>query len=162
MPSPYTWGLVPRPFTSLAIFSAIAFISCTRAKDSAQWTEDAGAGPTLTARATLKKVKGTVTVKRLAADDWSTAVEDMVLNDSDKVRTGPGATAQLVFINGSIVGISEDALIGLVPGTTQHPSHADLTVLQGRVDAQVSGTEKSLSVSTPTATIHAGREIVFR
>lgn len=115
-------------------------------------------------RAVLGKVQGEVTVKRAAGDEWLEATETMKLFDNDKVRTARGASAEVRFTSGSRLTVGEDALVGIaesqpLPGTD--PS--DITVLKGRIDAQLVDAEnQSLIVNTPAATIRAGREIVFQ
>jgi len=115
-------------------------------------------------RAHLKNVSGTVMVKRAAGDDWAPARDGLALFENDKVRTASGAAALLDFSNGSEVNVSEDALLA-ISETQPRPGHdrTDLTVLRGRIDAEVDDASKdSLSVSTPAATVRAGREIVFQ
>ena len=115
-------------------------------------------------RAQLKEVRGDVKFKRATGDEWQTAHEGLSLFENDKVRTSSGANARVLFPNGSLVSMGEDALIGIAE-TRPRPGQerADLTVLKGQVDAALeTPATQSLSVSTPAATIQAGREIVFR
>lgn len=120
--------------------------------------------PAQPARATLGEVRGTVSVKRAAGDAWFPAGTGTVLYDDDKLRTGSGASAQLRFPSGTVVGVSEDTLLGIAeshraPGRSQ----ADVTVLRGAVDATLDRpANQSLTVGTPAATVRAGREIVFQ
>jgi hypothetical protein len=116
-------------------------------------------------RAQLRALKGNVQIKRAAADDWSDASEGLPLFENDKVRTEAGAVADLVFAgDGGTVHLGSDSLIGIAE-TRPRPGQqrTDLTVLKGRIDAELQQpTSQSLSVSTPAATIQAGREIVFQ
>jgi len=115
-------------------------------------------------RAQLKGLQGDVKVKRAAGDEWLPAQEGMALFENDKVRTVAGAGAQIVFANGSVVNLGEDALIGIAE-TRPRPGQerTDLTVLRGQVNAELEDPAKqSLSVTTPAATVRAGREIVFQ
>jgi hypothetical protein len=115
-------------------------------------------------RAHLKEVRGDVKLKRATGDEWLAAREGLPLFENDKVRTATGASARVTFANGSTVNLGEDALIGIAE-TRPRPGQerTDLTVLKGRVDATLEApASQSLSVSTPSTTIHAGREIVFR
>jgi hypothetical protein len=115
-------------------------------------------------RAQLMGLQGSVNVKRAAGDDWMPAQEGMPLFENDKVRTVAGAAAQIVFARGGMVNLGEDALISIaetrpMPGKER----SDLTVLRGQVDAELADpTRQSLSVTTPSATVRAGREIVFQ
>jgi hypothetical protein len=115
-------------------------------------------------RAHLKEVRGDVKLKRSTGDEWQAALEGLPLFENDKVRTSAGASARVAFPNGSMVNLGEDALIGIAE-TRPRPGleRTDLTVLKGQVDAALeTPTTQSLSVSTPSATIQAGREKVFR
>lgn len=115
-------------------------------------------------RAHLKEVRGDVKLKRATGDEWQAAREELPLFENDKVRTAAGASARVTFANGGTVNLGEDALIGIAE-TRPRPGQerTDLTVLKGQVDAALeTPATQSLSVSTPAATIQAGREIVFR
>lgn len=123
---------------------------------------DAGA-PRVQPRATLGGLGGSVMIKRAAGDEWVEAVEKMELFENDKIRTAAGARAEVVFANGSHVQLGEEALIGIAE-TQVRPGQdrTDLTVLQGRVAAELDQASQSLSVTTPSATVRAGRELVFQ
>ncbi len=115
-------------------------------------------------RAQLKEVRGDVKLKRATGDEWQAAREGLPLFENDKVRTSAGASARVQFPNGSLVNLGEDALIAIAE-TRPRPGQerTDLTVLKGQVDAALeTPATQSLSVSTPAATVQAGREIVFR
>ena len=115
-------------------------------------------------RAWLREVRGDVKFKRATGDEWQAAGDEQPLFENDKVRTAAGASARVMFPNGSLVNLGEDALIGIAE-TRPRPGfeRTDLTVLKGQVDAALeTPANQSLSVSTPSATIQAGREIVFR
>lgn len=132
-------------------------------------TQDRGgpatpAPPAPTARAHLRHVIGQVMVKRAAGDDWIAGKEAMPLYEDDKVRTASGASAVIEFESGSNVALAEDALLGIAE---THPrpgqDRTDVTLLQGHLDATLDKpAQQSLSVTTPAATVRAGREIVFQ
>jgi len=123
---------------------------------------DAAAMPA--ARATLLQLKGTVSVKRAAADDWAPASEGMALLENDTVQTGARASALVRFPNGSSVLVGEEALIGIAEtGVSPGRERTDLTVKRGTVDATLqTPATQDLSVGTPSATVRGGREIVFQ
>ncbi len=103
-------------------------------------------------------------VKRAAGDDWARGTPGMALFEDDKVRTSGSAAALVEFVNGSTVSLSADALVGIAQ---THPrageERTDVTVLRGHVDAELlHPSRQSLSVTTPAATVRAGREIVFQ
>lgn len=115
-------------------------------------------------RAHLQEVRGDVKLKRVVGDEWISAQDGMPLFENDKVRTAAGASARIVFSNGGRVNLGEDALIGIAE-TRPRPGQqrTDLTLLKGQVDAALeTPSTQSLSVSTPSATVQAGREIVFQ
>lgn len=116
------------------------------------------------AKATLRQVAGDVRVKRAAGDDWIRATDKMELLANDKVRTLRGASMLIEFVNGSIVTVGEDALIGIAETRpTPGQDRTDLTLVRGRLDAELDHPSKqSFSVNTPAATVRAGREIVFQ
>lgn len=132
-------------------------------------TQDRG-GPSAPAsappvpRARLRHPQGQVMVKRAAGDDWIQAKDAMPLYEDDKVRTAAGASASIDFTSGSSVALAEDALLGI---SETHPrpgqDRTDVTLLQGHLDATLEKpAQQSLSVTTPAATVRAGREIVFQ
>ncbi|MFZ5472058.1 MAG: FecR domain-containing protein [Myxococcota bacterium] len=115
-------------------------------------------------KATLRAISGEVTVKRATSDGWMTAAGEVQLFENDKVRTAAGATAVLDFPNGSTVNLGEDALVSITE-TRPRPGQerSDLTVLKGTIDAELDDQAKeSITVTTPSATVRAGREIVFQ
>jgi hypothetical protein len=138
-------------------------VACTEGpKDAA--SPDAGVADSGQLRATLTRISGSVMVKRYNGDDWQTAVEAMALYENDKVRTAAGASATVNLNTGGSVALAEDALIAISETRTRPGlSRTDVTVLKGRVDAELSdGQRQSLTVGTPSATVRAGREIVFQ
>ena len=159
-------GRVPRVkagIRALVVFAALGCAGCP-GDDSEGRKVVAPQQRAPVARAKLTKLSGEVKVKRAAGDDWISAMERMALFENDKVRTVSGASAVLEFQNGSTVSLGDDALIAIAetrprPGTDR----TDLTVLKGRIDAELDDVEKkSITVSTPAATVRAGREIVFQ
>lgn len=120
--------------------------------------------PPAVPRATVANVVGEVTVKRAAGDSWMAASESMNLFENDKLRTAPGASAVLRFTSGSALTLGEDALIGIAEARPRPGAdRSDVTVLKGRIDAELSNDEtQSIVVTTPSATVRAGREIVFQ
>jgi hypothetical protein len=121
--------------------------------------------PPPAARAHLQGLSGEVTVKRAAGDEWLPAAEGMALFPNDKVATAARARAQLQFAgSGGTLTLQENALVSLTEARTR-PGRPppDVTVLQGRVDAELAHPDKqTLSVDTPSVTVRAGREVVFQ
>ena len=114
--------------------------------------------------ARLTHVSGKVLVKRSNGDDWMNAVEGMDLRENDKVRTAAGAGATIDFGSGGTVVVNQEALV-TISETRVRPGaeRSDLTVLQGRVDAELPDVQhQSISVTTPNVTVRAGRKIEFQ
>jgi hypothetical protein len=152
-----------RIFMLLALALPVLPIGCT-ADEKAPAPPPPAAARVPEPRAHLKEVRGDVKLKRATGDEWQAAREGLPLFENDKVRTAAGASARVTFANGSTVNLGEDALIGIAE-TRPRPGmeRTDLTVLKGRVDAALDApTTQSLSVTTPSTTVQAGREIVFR
>ncbi len=140
------------------------WIACTCARGDSDKPRAAPATGDASPKARLRQVSGDVRLKRASGDDWVTAPADTGLLANDKVRTLRGGSAAIEFLNGSVVHLGADVLIGIAE---THPppgrDHSDLTLLRGDLDAELADPSKqSLSVNTPTATIRAGREIVFQ
>jgi ferric-dicitrate binding protein FerR (iron transport regulator) len=115
------------------------------------------------ARAKLRGLRGEVTVKRAAGDEWTPVTEGQELFENDKVRTAKGAGAVLEFANGTTAKLDENALIGIAETAARSGEATDVTLLRGRIDAEMErDSNQSLSVSTPSATVRGGREIVFQ
>jgi hypothetical protein len=112
----------------------------------------------------LTQVSGDVRVRRAAGDDWIGASEGAAVYENDQVRTAKGAATLVHFSNGSSLALGEDALIGIAESRARPGiDRTDVTVLRGRVDAELTDAAKQdLSVGTPSATVRAGREIVFQ
>lgn len=115
-------------------------------------------------RAVLRGVKGNVKVKRATGDVWVDATNELPLFQNDKVSTASSAAAEVVFVNGSSLTIGEDALIAIAETRpAMGRDRTDVTVLKGQINAELKdAARQSLSVSTPTATVRSGREIVFQ
>jgi ferric-dicitrate binding protein FerR (iron transport regulator) len=127
-------------------------------------TERTPAPATAELKGHLTQVSGDVKIKRAAGDDWIGAAEGDAVYENDQVRTAKGASTLVRFSNGSSLALSEDALIGIAESRMRPGSErTDVTVLRGRVDAELKDAAKQdLSVGTPAATVRAGREIVFQ
>jgi len=115
-------------------------------------------------KARLEQLAGDVKLKRAAGDDWTAPTEGGALYENDKLRTAKGASARLRFTNGSSLTLAENALISIAE-TKARPGvdRTDVTVLKGQVAAELQDSaHQPLSVATPSATVRAGREIVFQ
>jgi len=116
------------------------------------------------ARATVSALRGPVSVKRAAGDEWRKASVGMRLYADDKIATGAEGTATLTFEAGGSLELEENALVGLSEPRALHQLRAtDVTVHRGRVEATLLRPDaQTLSLETPAAVITAGREVVFQ
>ncbi|HME90525.1 MAG TPA: FecR domain-containing protein [Myxococcaceae bacterium] len=140
------------------------WIACTCARGDSDKPSPPRTTGDVSPKARLRQVSGDVRLKRASGDEWMTARAETSLLANDKVRTLRGGSAAIEFANGSVVHLGSDALIGIAE---THPppgrDHSDLTLLRGDLDAELEDpSRQSLSVNTPTATVRAGREIVFQ
>lgn len=150
------------------VAAMVALVACAACrKDEVQEhvpSSPAAQEPAQVPRATIENVVGEVTLKRAAGDAWTGASESMSLYENDKLRTAPGASALLRFTSGSALTLGENALIGIAEARPRPGAdRSDVTVLKGRIDAELSDDRtQSIVVTTPSATVRAGREIVFQ
>lgn len=78
------------------------------------------APPSVTA-ARFRSLEGNVRVKPVGTFEWVSADPRMILRKSDLVRTGPGATAEIAFFDGTVVHVRPDSLI-TIEETSEDPS----------------------------------------
>ncbi|HVE87081.1 MAG TPA: FecR domain-containing protein [Myxococcales bacterium] len=123
--------------------------------------EDPGAAQ---ATAKLTHVSGKVLVKRSNGDDWIDAVEAMDLRENDKVRTQAGGSATIEYAGGGTAQLGEDGLFAIAETRTRPGSErTDLTVIRGHVEAELKDARhQTITVTTPSATVRAGRDLVFQ
>lgn len=144
--------------TAFACLLSVCLVGCSDAPARAAAPSQ---GPK---RAVLRNVTGNVKVKRASGDVWTDAKNDLSLFENDKLSTASGAAAQVIFVNGSSLTVGEDALIAIAETRpAMGRDKTDVTVLKGQINAELKdAARQSLSVSTPTATVRSGREIVFQ
>jgi hypothetical protein len=115
------------------------------------------AGTTATnTTARFTSIDGAVKVKAVGTFEWVNANRNMVLKKSDLVRTGPGATSEITFFDGTVVHVRPDSLITIEetsedPSTRRrkvawHISSGEVNFQTVRANVPGSATE----VSTPT------------
>jgi len=117
--------------------------------------------PTVTT-ARFTSIEGNVKVKPVGVFDWYSADPSMVLRKSDLVRTGPGATAEITFFDGTVVHVRPDSLITIEDTSEDfatkkrrvawHISSGEVNFQTGRRNVPGSATE----ISTPTLRTTAG------
>jgi len=117
--------------------------------------------PTVT-NARFTTIEGNVKVRPVGVFDWYSADPSMVLRKSDLVRTGPGATAEITFFDGTVVHVRPDSLITIEDTSEDfatkrrrvawHISSGEVNFQTGRHNVPGSATE----ISTPTMRTTAG------
>jgi len=110
--------------------------------------EETEAPPT----ARLTSIEGNVRVKAQGTFEWVAATTAVALRQGDLVRTSPGATAEMTFVDGTTVLVRPDSLLtveatGHTPGPRRRIA---LKVSSGRVHYSKSSVTGSAEVSTPT------------
>jgi hypothetical protein len=111
--------------------------------------------PTVTT-ARFTSLEGNVKVKPVGVFDWYSAEPSMVLRKSDLVRTGPGATAEITFFDGTVVRVRPDSLITIEDTSEDfatkrrrvawHISSGEVNFQTGKKNVPGSATQ----ISTPT------------
>jgi len=111
--------------------------------------------PTVTT-ARFTSIEGNVKVKPVGVFDWYSADPSMVLRKSDLVRTGPGATAEITFFDGTVVRVRPDSLITIEDTSEDfatkrrrvawHISSGEVNFQTGKKNVPGSATQ----ISTPT------------
>jgi hypothetical protein len=117
--------------------------------------------PTVTT-ARFTSLEGNVKVKPVGVFDWYSAESSMVLRKSDLVRTGPGATAEITFFDGTVVRVRPDSLITIEDTSEDfatkrrrvawHISSGEVNFQTGKKNVPGSATQ----ISTPTVKTTAG------
>ena len=63
----------------------------------------------------FESLEGAVQVMKRGTSEWVSAGRDMQLNLGDLVRTGPGATAEIRFVDGFVIRLKPDSLVTIDP-----------------------------------------------
>lgn len=131
-------------------------------KHAATSPPPATAPPAPSTSARFAAIDGSVQVKMAGRLQWVSADKDMVLNKSDLVRTGSGATAEIRFFDGTVFHMRPDSLI-TIEETSEDPASK-----QRRVAAKISSGEVNFQtvpsnvpgsatrISTPTVEATTG------
>lgn len=98
------------PFARVACLAAALAVSVACGPTS----DDSHSSPTPDARATIARLRdftGAVLVKVHGKLDWLAAVREMGLASGDRVRTGPGAGAEIAYADGMVLKMSPECLL---------------------------------------------------
>jgi hypothetical protein len=104
---------------------------------------------------------GSVHVKRAGTLEWRAATPTAVLRQNDLVRTGSGATAEILFADGMHISVRPDTLITIVESSRNLVSQQQRTALavqSGEANFQTAAREGTTTISTPTLRTDAGRD----
>jgi hypothetical protein len=104
---------------------------------------------------------GSVHVKPAGTLEWKAATLAMVLKQNDLVRTGSGATAEILFADGMKISVRPDTLITIVESSQNPVSRQQRTALavqSGEANFQTAAREGSTTISTPTLRTTASRD----
>ena len=147
-----------RASTAVAVIAAAWVGSCDRQASAPP------APPTPPERrAVLEKFSGDIKIKRSDSDEWLAATAGATLSREDKIRSSKGASATVRFDEGTELAIDEDTLVSISDLPAGAPGKGAVTVLRGKVDAEVDRTHSTeFSVKTPAAVARASKEIVFQ
>lgn len=121
------------------------------------------AAPAVERRALLVRVSGDVKIKRGDSDEWVPAAAGIELARNDKVRTMQGASALIRFDEGTELAVDEESLVSVSDLPADAPHKGGVTVLRGKVDAEVDRRKsQSFTVRTPAGVARSSQEIVFQ
>jgi hypothetical protein len=104
---------------------------------------------------------GSVHVKPAGTLEWKAATLAMVLKQNDLVRTGSGATAEILFADGMRINVRPDTLITIVESSQNPVSRQQRTALavqSGEANFQTAARAGSTTISTPTLRTTAARD----
>ncbi len=102
-------------------------------------------------RATLVAVEGDVRIKRATANDYSAAARGTALAVDDRLETGAGGHATLLFDDGTTAVVTPRSLVSIEPPAAAGGLGA-LRVNSGRVDLDiVANGDAQFRVNTPEA-----------
>jgi hypothetical protein len=119
--------------------------------------------PEVETGARFERIDGSVQVKRAGTLEWITATRALVLRQNDLVRTGSGATAEILFADGTAFNVRPDSLI-TIEESSQNPvsrqQRVALSIQSGEANFQTAARNVpgSTTISTPTVRTTADRD----
>lgn len=136
-----------RPLPLLALLLVGGTLSCRRSEAPVPPSPT----PASVLRATLVAVEGDVRLKRASANDYATASRGTTLAVDDRISTGAGGHATLLFDDGTTAVVTPRSLVSIEPPLAGGGSGA-LQVESGRVDLDiVADGDTQFRVNTPGA-----------
>jgi hypothetical protein len=116
--------------------------------------DQAGSGPDVERdqTATFTELDGSVKVLPLGIFVWGDAQREDPLHDQDRVRTGVKSTAEISFLDDTLVNVRPESLITIQKDVKTRQRRAAWFVSSGEVNFDRQRSEGSTSVSTPSLT----------
>lgn len=111
--------------------------------------------------ARFASIDGSVHVKVAGTLEWRAATLAAVLRQNDLVRTGSGATAEILFADGMRINVRPDTLITIVESSQNPVSRQQRTALavqSGEANFQTAARAGNTTISTPTLRTTAARD----
>lgn len=115
--------------------------------------------------ARFSAIEGSVQVKRAGTLEWISANESVILRRNDLVRTGSGATAEILFADGTQFSVRPDSLI-TIEESSQNPisrqQRVALSIQSGEANFQTAprAVPGLTTISTPTVRTTTERDTV--
>lgn len=103
-------------------------------------------------------VEGDVQYQKSSTSDWTTAETRTPLFNGDWVKTGGGASAELIFSNGSLYTIGPNALLEIYSQFNPSTSRKNNSVQMQVGSVEVATTDNTSGVSTPGSQITVDSE----
>ena len=115
--------------------------------------------------ARFSAIEGSVQVKRAGTLEWIDATEAGILRRNDLVRTGAGATAEILFADGTQFNVRPDSLITIEESSRNPLSRRQrvaLSIQSGEANFQTAArtVPGETTISTPTVRTTAERDTV--
>lgn len=118
---------------------------------------------TLETGARFTTIEGRVQVKQAGTLEWKSATKSMLLRQNDLVQTGGGATAEIVFADGTVFNVRPDTLMTIEESSQNLVSRQQrvaLSIQSGEANFQTAArtVPGETTISTPTVRTTADRD----
>jgi hypothetical protein len=118
---------------------------------------------TLETGARFTAIEGRVQVKQAGTLEWKSATKSMLLRQNDLVQTGGGATAEILFADGTVFSVRPDTLMTIEESSqnlVSRQQRVSLSIQSGEANFQTAArtVPGETTISTPTVRTTADRE----
>jgi hypothetical protein len=118
---------------------------------------------TLETGAHFTTIEGRVQVKQAGTLEWKSATKSMLLRQNDLVQTGGGATAEIVFADGTVFNVRPDTLMTIEESSqnlVSRQQRVSLSIQSGEANFQTAArtVPGETTISTPTVRTTADRD----